>query len=328
MDSSMNRRRLLNALSVSGIAMIAGCGDAEDPELGDETTPNDDEGDDEEPSTPGPGNGEPGAVDVSVHPSAEQIAYGDEYTVTVTMSNTTSVTQWFWGTIVVRRTTETWRDVASTEMVQIPPEEEREETYIVAPPRLGDLEFGLMDSGWGEVLAQWTLSVESPQTGFGETNRFYDGLAVTTDVELSDAMDMRVETDDGPETRSITAPAGMQWAVLSARVDNTSTDAVTWGPPWPQYFLRLDRVQQKEYTGDLGWWDREFEDQLQRPEIVDLRRQSGYFQPPREISAGAAAEGWLLFSVSEDASIEALDALLTRRESTAWDHVSVVWESR
>lgn len=316
----MRRRYFVTAGTAVGLTILAGCSSPLDE-------PDEPGEDDSEVDEPDVSNGAPGAVDASVEPSASEITYGDEYTLTVTMRNTGSDTEFFSGQFVVRMEGETWRNRVSTGLIQIPPDEVREETYTVAPPGVGELEFGFMEF-MGEVLDQWSLSVASPRSAFGDANSFYDGVAVTADVELRDAMEMEVTGDQGTATRSITAPAATQWAVLSVRIENTTNDVVNWGFS-SRFFLRSNGIQQEGYTS-LNWYDDEFEDQLRRDERerVEMGRQPGYYQRPTQLSPGGIAEGWLLFTVPEDASIGALDALLTRREQSAWSDVPLFWESQ
>lgn len=326
-DYRHSRRHVLLGLGTTAVAGVAGCIDT-DELIGDDDpetpTPPDDDPPDDDP----PDDGVPG-MDVTVEPETEAITYGEEYTVSVTTRNRGDEAQFFGGTFMARVGTEPWTDVAFGDATQIPAGEERTETYVLPPPTTGDLEFSYVDPVTQVALAQWNLTVEIPRAAFGEPNRFYDGLALTADLELRDAMEMPVEhaVDDDPGPRSIDAPAGSQWVLLTLELENASdADTVNLaGPFGPDVFLTSNGVQQEQHRR-ISWIDAEFEDQLSRHESVEVTRTTGYFDPPTELAPGGRTEGWLLFTAPEDATPETLEASLMRSEASAWDPVVMYWD--
>lgn len=313
----MNRRTFVSAGTVVGISLLAGC-PGNDTEPAETPTP---------PQTPPAENGE---LVVTAEPSAESIVYGEEYTVTITVRNDGAADAFHAGSIMARAEAQAWTALRYTEGVRISAGEELSETYTFAPPTIGDIEFGYMDGDTQAILSRWNLSVATPRAGFGETNGFYDGLAVTADLTFDDELDMPIRrtVGDDPGTRTITAPVGRQWVTAEFRLENTNeTDSIRFERVGhrSRFFLTANGTQQRQYDSRIGWGDAEFEDQFTIHEYADISGMAGYLDPPSELVPGGAAEGWLLFTAPDDATSETVELSLTRFEESAWNDVRVYW---
>lgn len=322
-----SRRHWLAVCGTVGMAGFAGCGDDDgDDDDGDdtETAPTEPPAadDDDPPLDAGP-------VSVTVQPSSDVITYGDEYAVDVTVRNGGDETVFFYGSVVARDRSGTWTTLSRDELRQLSPGDERTGTLRPAPPATGDLEFGYMDGSTGVVLTRWNLAVDPLEATFRGTNRFYDGLAVSADIETEAAIDMPVEDGNDRETRPISAPEGRAWARVHVQLENTN-DTGTVGFRHihsPEFFLNANGIQQPQYDGRIGWNDPEFEDQLPQYQTVRIRDMDGFFSPPSEIAAGGVYEGWRLFTAPDDTPLEDVAFVLIRDESSSWDSIRARWTS-
>lgn len=327
----LHRRTWLYLCAATGTSLLAGCTgtDPPDDEQPDDTS-NGPPDDAEEPIDDAEEPIDDGEAAVTVDPSADSITYGEEYTVTATIRNTADEAQYFGGSVVARVNTSAWRPLVEGDLLTIAPGDEITETYSLSPPATGSIEFGYTSWYTQEHLARWELSVDVSRGTFGEEHRFYDGLAITADLEAHESIEMPIQdsSEEGVDSRMITAPDGRSWIRVLLRIENTNeSGAVSFRHiRQPEFYLTSEGIQQPQYDRRIAWSDSEFEDQLPQYESVRIDQMADYFAPPTQIAPGAAYEGWLLFSVPDDAEMDGLELSLIRQEPSSWDDISVYWD--
>lgn len=321
-----SRRHWLTICGTIVTAGFAGCATDDSNNNGPSTEPTNEDGDvphDDDPPL------DDGDVSVTVQPSSDVITYGDDYAVDITVHNRQDEPVFFYGAIATRDQSAQWTTLYRDEVFQLSSGEERTETRSLAPPATGNLEFGYMDTTTGVALTQWNLAVDPPETIFSNSNRFYDGLAVSVDLETRDTFEMPVENGNGREIRSISAPEGQIWIQAHIRIENTN-DTGTVGFRHihdPEFFLNANGIQQPQYDRTISGRDAEFIDQLPVTPSVRISDIDGFFAPTSDISAGGVYEGWRLFTSPKSVVLEDLEFVLMRDESSSSDSIGARWSS-
>lgn len=311
----MRRRTLLTTGTATGLAFLAGCASS-DPEESPTGTP----------ETDGPGDTPGGSESLSadIAPSASNISWGEEYSVTVTLvAGSEYETDWT-HTEINWRTDDSNGAItnSSYSMWNIPTGEPDSHTFEITPPTTGDITFTLEDILEGSTLAEWTLTVEPPVADLGTTISYYDGLAVTIDVQLTETIEAHIYDDykgNDLGVYSIRPADGTQWALLLLTVENTATSKLY--PPSSDDMAVLVGGTQLNRADDLLFaTQNEFRAVEGNPEeayVVELSAEAGYYDPPTEIVPSATAEGWLPYLTDIDSTPADVAAVLTRNASSS-----------
>lgn len=285
---------------------------------------------------PGAGSGaEPGAggVTFSVDPSAKEIDWGDEYTVTVTAQagdDPPAVgTGIMYGTEGSSRTGTVDN---SGKQWMLDAGESQTETFEIDPPSVSEFTFRLM-TGEQEVVAEWELTVNPPVQSFGETLSYYDGLDMTIDVELHEWLDFELlEGDMGEELGPYSVrPEDGQWVKVNIVAENTNMNTDV-GIPEGGAFSALAGNSQLDHPRYLGTnvgagTEYEVDDETRHEEGAWLEMndggepgQEGFWLPQNDLVPGAGKEGWVLFETDTDATKDDLQIRCGRNDIRAtWE---------
>lgn len=323
---NMRRRTLLRAGGSIAFVALAGCsGDDGDESESDTTTEEASSGDTTETS----GGGD---VSYSVEPSANQLDWGEDYSVSVTVEAGDESVQLATGIVFQTEDDQQWAgSFGNTEkMWQLEAGESESATFDVEPPTVGELRLGLYDAASEQVVEDWELAVTPPTAAFGGTNSYYDGLDVTLDVELTEWMDFELDYEDESGTYAV-RPQGGQWVKVTVAAENTNTNSEVrlFGD---DAFTALGGSSQLDRPRSLGedvgaGTNYEIADQTRHEEGAWMEmykdgnaQQEGYWYPPSELISGSAEEGWFVLEAESDTTKADLQIRLERSDIRAtWE---------
>lgn len=321
----MRRRALLRVGGGIAFVALAGCAGNNGDESETTTTEEESSGDTTESSGGG-------AVSFSVEPSANQLDWGEDYSVAVTVQSGDEAVQLATGILYQTEDDSEWAgSFGDTEtMWQLDAGESETTTFDVEPPSVGELRLGLYNAVSEQVVEEWDLTVSPPTATFGGTNSYYDGLDVTLDAELTEWMDFELDYGDESGTYAV-RPQGGQWVKVSVTAENTNTNSEVrlFGD---DAFTALAGSSQLDRPRSLGedvgaGTDYEIADQTRNEEGAWMEmykdgraQQEGYWYPPSELISGAAEEGWFIFEAASDATKADLQIRLERSDIRAtWE---------
>ena len=323
---NMRRRTLLRVGGGIAFVALAGCsgGDGDESET---TTTSKEEASGDTTETSGDED-----VSYSVEPSANQLDWGEDYSVAVTVQCEHESAQLATGILYQTADDHQWAgSFGNTEtMWQLDTGESETKTFDVDPPTVGELKLGLLEITSEEVVEEWELSVSPPTAAFGGTNSYYDGLDVSLDVELTEWMDFELDYGDESGMYAV-RPQGGQWVKVTVTAENTNTNSEVslFGD---DAFTALAGSSQLDRPRSLGegvgaGTDYEIDDQTRHDEGARLEmykggsaQQEGYWYPPSELISGATEEGWLVFEGETDTTKSDLQIRLERADIRAtWE---------
>jgi hypothetical protein len=317
----MKRRTLLSTGTAIGLTFLAGCSSngptGEPGETGTETrTPTTDEG------SGGTSAGE-GGLSAVIEPSATEIAWGEEYSVTVTLvAESEYETDWT-HTEINWRAKDSSGGITGTSysMWDLPTGQPDSHTFKFSPPTMGEITFVLKDLLVGDTLTEWELTVEPPVAALGEAIPFYDGLEVTMDARLTETIEAHIYDDEDADLGiySIRPEDGKQWALAMVTATNTSTSEI-YPPEDRDIAVLANGNQLEQLRGLLFAHQNDFRAVEGNPDdawVVRLDDEADYYDPPTEILPTATTEGWLPYLAKVDASKDDIAVILTRETSSS-----------
>ena len=327
----MNRRKLLMVGAAAGSSSIAGCfgGDEEQP---DETPTTESEEDGGSPDTSE--ESEAGKISFSVDPSATEIEWGEEYSVTVTMQAGDEPVDAATGIVYQTEADATWSgNLGNTEMMwRLDAGESQSETFEIEPPAVGEFTLGLVNAVEEDVVEEWDLTVTPPVQSLGETLSYYDGLDMSVDAELQEWIDVVLTWDQEDEAGTYSVrPAEGQWVKVNIVAENTNMNTDV-GIPGYGAFSALAGNSQLDHPRYLGTdvgagTEYVVDDQTRHEEGSRLEMndggepgQEGFWLPPDELIPDAREEGWVLFEAATDTAVEDVEIRLQRND------VRATWE--
>lgn len=296
---------------------MAGClGDSDDTDADDDPALDDDA---------------PGELTYSVEPTATEIDWGEEYSVTVTAE--AGVDSPLEVTVVAYQLAgdTRWSNIVHTRSTwSLDDGEVRTETYDIEPPATGEITFGLFRELFDTVAADWDLLVNPPSAALGETISYYDGLEVTLDARLLDSIAfLLVDRRDQDELGVYPVrPQDGQWVEVTVTAENTSTNTDVGLPDRDDITALADGTplarprQTGDHVGDGRDTAYEVADETVevREGWFEPRREEEFYDPPDELIPGATYEGRILFETGIDTTVADISARVGHRD------VHATWE--
>jgi hypothetical protein len=279
---------------------------------------------------PGGPSGDDGGLVAEIEPSASEISWGAEYSVTVTLvAESGYESDWTGTEIYWRGDGENWGVPGGEHTWDLQPGQSESHTFEIVPPETGDIAFFLADFMTGDVLAEWTLTVQPPVVALGETVPYYDGLEVTVDVQLTETIEAHIYDDEGADlgVYAIRPETGNQWTLAMITAENTA-NCELYPPDWHDVAVLVDGKQLDQARGILWASRNDFRTVDGTPDgayRVDLDEKEGYYDPPMEILPTATAEGWLPYLAETDATKDDV-AVVLLRETASFGTVTARWE--
>lgn len=303
----MKRRAFISTVVV-GTGVLAGClGGSGNDGGGTPTRASTPTADDSSTQWSGASGGD---VAISVEYSADIIEYGDPYSVTISARNQGDDSAMMIGDIVYRTGDQSsWDYLTEMEPWSVAAGQTQSKTFDVQPTATGTLEVGYQDVYEG-IIDTWTLEVNAPNLVYGEQLVYYDGLGVTVDISLADAVEAPIRNlmdEDYREDRLVRPNTGRTWGVIDVTLENTDDNDDVDTPLDDGYTLLLAGNQQSRLAGgrQVDWMELET---LYEGELTVL---DTYF-PPEVLVPGASSSGRIVFDVSEDVDLTDATVMLTR----------------
>lgn len=330
-NCKIGRRRYIHGVSAIGAVALAGClgnndepDDEPDDHLDDEPDDTDDEPDDtDEPA--------PGEITYSVEPAATELDWGEEYAVTVTARAGSDAPI---GVTVIEYQPEgetRWSNLVHTRSSwDLEDGESMTKTHDIDPPASGEIAFRLKEELLDTAASEWRLLLRPPRAAVGETIPFYDGLELTTEVELLDSkefmlVDRREQTELGVYP---VRPKGGQWVVATLTAENTSMNTDVRLPEQDDINALADEMQLARPratghdVGDAAGFEYEVADETaaDREGWFEPRQEAGFYDPPPELIPDATYDGWNLFEVDAETTVEDITIVVNQQD------VRATWE--
>jgi hypothetical protein len=325
---NMRRRTLLRVGGSIAFVALAGCSGGDGDESETTTTEEESSGDTTETS----GGGD---VSFSVKPSANQLDWGEDYSVDVTVQSGDESVQLATGIVYQTEDDSEWAgSFGNTEkMWQLDEGESQTVTFDIEPPAVGELKLGLYDAVSEQVVEEWELTVSRPIAALGETNSYYDGLDMTVDAEVHESLEFELEYGgDQNDAESGMFSVGVKdgkWVKVIITAENTNQEGEVGLPGKTEFGgivgqgTQLKQNQPRalgEGVGEgtiyeIGDGPENIGDAWMEMHKGGNAQQDGYWYPPSELVYGAVEKGWIAYAVQEDLSDDAKIEIRLDRQS-------------